>query len=111
MMLNLSQKIHVLHHFLRLLYIHHNISRLKIIFEFPMIYHNTINLKSFVVNHKNGDVSDYHPSNLNWLKRTDNSKQTHVYRTQEYMNQIDLEREKWIANSVFNYSMYNIIKI
>jgi len=71
---------------------------------------NSINFKHFVINHRDGNVSDYHPSNLNWLSRSENSKQTHIFRTPEYLTNLHLERQNWKADIVFDYSMYKIIE-
>ncbi len=67
---------------------------------------NVINLKTFVVNHYNGDTSDWHPSNLNWLTRRENATYTSVARDIETLR---LAREQWVATQVHDYSTVTVV--
>lgn len=54
-------------------------------------------LESYVINHIDGDTLNWHPSNLEWVSRSENSKHTHVQRDEKFIinNAIRLESWKW----------------
>ena len=53
--------------------------------------------KTDVINHIDGDTLNWHPSNLEWVSRSANSKHTHVQRDEKFLdnNAIRLESWKW----------------
>lgn len=52
-------------------------------------------IKSDVVNHIDGDRLNWHPSNLEWVSRSENGKHTHFKRDEEFTNKNAIRLESW----------------
>lgn len=51
--------------------------------------------ESYVINHIDGDTLNWHPSNLEWVSRSVNSKHTYVQRDEKFLNNNAIRLQSW----------------